>query len=63
MQEFRDSNVQGIRPDMILYLPVPVRDEDEDGWSDTTHESWVEVKTLHWGTYYDGRQSAKAPVQ
>ena len=47
LQEFRDSNVQGIRPDMILYLPVPVRDEDEDGWSDTTQESWVEIKTLH----------------
>ena len=48
---------------MILYLPIPVRDEGSDGWSDTTHESWVEVKTLHWGKYYAGNTAAKVPVQ
>ena len=54
-REVKDAHVQGMRPDIVVDLPYFIN--NEDGWSESTRDEWLEIKTLHY--YYDGRMCTR----
>ena len=60
LQEARDARVQGMRPDIVVDLPYFIN--NEEGWSRSTREEWLEIKTLHYGRMYTRGSFDKAPA-
>ena len=61
LQEARDARVQGMRPGIVVGLPYFIN--NEEGWSESTREEWLEIKTLHYGRMYTRGSFDKAPAQ
>ena len=51
--------MQGMRPGIVVDLPYFIN--NEEGWSESTREEWLEIKTLHNGCMYTRGSFDKAP--
>ena len=50
-----------MRPGIIVVLFYFIN--NEEGWSESTREEWLEIKTLHYGRMYTRGSFDKAPVK